>query len=93
MIIGYARVSTQDQNPQLQLDALGAAGCEQVFHEKATGKLRERVELTACLRSMRKGDTLVVWKLDRLARSLRIWSRSSMTSISVRSASALSPSR
>ena len=60
MIIGYARVSTQDQNPQLQLDALGAAGCEQVFHEKATGKLRERVELTACLRSMRKGDTLVV---------------------------------
>ena len=71
MIIGYARVSTQDQNPQLQLDALGAAGCEQVFHEKATGKLRERVELTACLRSMRKGDTLVVWKLDRLARSLK----------------------
>lgn len=71
MIIGYARVSTQDQNPQLQLDALGVAGCEQVFHEKATGKLRERVELTACLRSMRKGDTLVVWKLDRLARSLK----------------------
>ncbi|MGV1315029.1 recombinase family protein [Klebsiella pneumoniae] len=71
MIIGYARVSTQDQNPQLQLDALGVAGCEQVFHEKATGKLRERVELTACLRSMSKGDTLVVWKLDRLARSLK----------------------
>jgi len=71
MIIGYARVSTQDQNPQLQLDALSAAGCEQVFQEKATGKFRERPELTACLRSLRKGDALVVWKLDRLARSLK----------------------
>lgn len=71
MIIGYARVSTQDQNPQLQLDALEAAGCEQVFHEKATGKLRERAELATCLRTVRKGDTLVVWKLDRLARSLK----------------------
>jgi DNA invertase Pin-like site-specific DNA recombinase len=71
MIVGYARVSTQDQNPQLQLDALGAAGCEQVFHEKATGVVRERPELTTCLRTLRKGDTLVVWKLDRLARSLK----------------------
>ncbi len=71
MIVGYARVSTQDQNPQLQLDALGAAGCEQVFHEKAAGVVRERPELTTCLRTLRKGDTLVVWKLDRLARSLK----------------------
>jgi DNA invertase Pin-like site-specific DNA recombinase len=71
MIVGYARVSTQDQNPQLQLDALSQAGCEQVFHEKATGMLRERPELTACLRTLRKGDALVVWKLDRLARSLK----------------------
>ena len=71
MIIGYARVSTQDQNPALQTDALVAAGCEQVFHEKATGATRERPELVACLRTMRKGDTLVVWKLDRLARSLK----------------------
>lgn len=71
MIIGYARVSTQDQNPALQLDALAAAQCEQVFYEKATGSNRERPELTACLRSMRAGDTLVVWKLDRLARSLK----------------------
>ena len=70
MIIGYARVSTQDQNPALQLDALGAA-CEQVFQETATGALRERPELTACLRTLRQGDTLVVWKLDRLARSLK----------------------
>ena len=71
MIIGYARVSTQDQNPELQLDALRGAGCEELFQEKATGKFRERPELTTCLRSMRKGDTLVVWKLDRLARSLK----------------------
>lgn len=71
MIIGYARVSTQDQDHGLQTDALTAAGCEQVFHEKATGAARERPELTACLRSMRYGDTLVVWKLDRLARSLK----------------------
>ena len=71
MIIGYARVSTQDQDPALQLDALAAAGCEQVFHEKATGATRERPELASCLRTLRQGDTLVVWKLDRLARSLK----------------------
>jgi DNA invertase Pin-like site-specific DNA recombinase len=71
MIVGYARVSTQDQNPQLQLDALVASGCEQLFHEKATGVVRERPELTTCIRTLRKGDTLVVWKLDRLARSLK----------------------
>ena len=71
MIIGYARVSTQDQDPALQLDALTAAGCEQVFDEKATGSSRERPELASCLRTLRQGDTLVVWKLDRLARSLK----------------------
>ncbi|MEH6643711.1 recombinase family protein [Vreelandella glaciei] len=71
MIIGYARVSTQDQNPQLQRDALQQAGCEQVFEERITGTKRERPELQACLRTLRDGDTLVVWKLDRLARSLK----------------------
>ena len=71
MIIGYARVSTQDQNPELQLDALTSSGCEQIFHEKVTGKFRDRPELAACLRSLRQGDTLLVWKLDRLARSLK----------------------
>lgn len=71
MIIGYARVSTQDQNPELQLDALRGAGCEQLFQERATGKFRERPELVACLRALRERDTLIVWKLDRLARSLK----------------------
>lgn len=71
MIIGYARVSTQDQNPELQVDSLNIAGCEQIFQEKITGKLRERPELSQCIKMLRKGDTLVVWKLDRLARSLK----------------------
>jgi DNA invertase Pin-like site-specific DNA recombinase len=71
MIIGYARVSTHDQHPELQLDALNQAGCEQIFQEKMTGTLRERPELSLCLRMLRKGDTLVVWRMDRLARSLK----------------------
>jgi len=71
MLIGYARVSTQDQNPQLQLDALEKAGCERVFVEKASGAQRDRPELRAALDYMRSGDTLVVWKLDRLARSIK----------------------
>lgn len=71
MNIGYARVSTQDQRPELQLDALAGAGCEQVFQEKLSGKDRERPELDTCLKVLRKGDTLVVWRLDRLGRSLR----------------------
>jgi DNA invertase Pin-like site-specific DNA recombinase len=71
MLIGYARVSTQDQNPELQLDALQKAGCEKVFVEKASGAQRERPELQAALDFMRSGDMLVVWKLDRLARSLK----------------------
>ena len=71
MIVGYARVSTQDQNAELQVDALEKSGCKQIFQEKITGKLRERPELSQCLRTLRAGDTLVVWKLDRLARSLK----------------------
>ncbi len=71
MIIGYARVSTQDQNLELQLDALEKAGCEETFHEKITGKSKERPELNLCFKTLRKGDVLVVWKLDRLARSLK----------------------
>jgi DNA invertase Pin-like site-specific DNA recombinase len=71
MLIGYARVSTQDQNPELQLDALKESGCERVFTERASGAQRDRPELQAALAYMRSGDTLVVWKLDRLARSLK----------------------
>lgn len=71
MLVGYARVSTQDQDVSLQLDALHGAGCEKVFTEKASGAQRERPRLQEALAYMREGDTLVVWKLDRLARSLR----------------------
>ena len=71
MLVGYARVSTQDQAPALQLDALQAAGCEKVYQEKASGAQRDRPELLAAIGYMREGDTLVVWKLDRLARSIK----------------------
>jgi hypothetical protein len=71
MLVGYARVLTKDQSPHLQLDALKSAGCEKVFEEKASGAKRDRPELIAALGFMRAGDTLVVWKLDRLARSLK----------------------
>lgn len=72
MRVGYARVSTSDQNPELQLDALRRAGCERVFTEKASGARDDRPELARILGDvLRAGDTLVVWKLDRLARSLK----------------------
>src|SRR5688500_3459358 len=71
MKIGYARVSTQEQDLALQLDALTKEGCEKIFQEKASGAQRDRPELKEALAYMRKGDTLVVWKLDRLARSMK----------------------
>lgn len=71
MLIGYARVSTVDQNPDLQIDALKAAGCERIFIEKASGAQRERPELARALDITRSGDALIVWRLDRLARSLK----------------------
>ena len=70
MLLGYARVSTQEQDLALQLDALKTGGCSRVFEEKASGAQRERPALQAALEYRREGDTLVVWKLDRLARSL-----------------------
>ncbi|MEJ7825669.1 MAG: recombinase family protein [Solirubrobacteraceae bacterium] len=70
MRIGYGRVSTRDQNPDGQCDALDAAGCDEVFVDKASGKLASRPKLDEALRTSRKGDQLVVTKLDRLGRSL-----------------------
>jgi DNA invertase Pin-like site-specific DNA recombinase len=70
-LVGYARVSTRDQTVALQLDALHAAGCMRVFEETASGAQRDRPQLAAALDWMRAGDTLVVWKLDRLARSTK----------------------
>ena len=69
MLIGYARVSTSDQNPALQLDALNAAGCTEIFEEVRSGADNRRPVLRKCLGRLRRGDTLVVWKLDRLART------------------------
>ena len=69
--IGYARVSTDDQNLDLQKDALQKSGCEILYEEKASGKSAERPELEQCLKALRQGDTLVVWRLDRLGRSLQ----------------------
>jgi len=69
-LVGYARVSTADQNVDLQSDALAAAGCQRVFMYTASGSLADRPQLTACLDYVRDGDTLVVWRLDRLGRSL-----------------------
>lgn len=71
MIIGYARVSTTDQDTALQIDALNASGCERIYQESRSGTSKERPELTRCLDAMRGGDTLVVWRLDRLGRSLK----------------------
>jgi len=70
-LLGYARVSTTDQHPQLQVDALERAGCYRVFTETAGGARRDRPVLEQLLDQLRPGDTLVVWKLDRLGRSLR----------------------
>jgi len=71
MNIGYARVSTQDQNLDLQNDALKSAGCEKIYTDKMSGAKTDRPGLDEILGFIRKGDTLVVWKLDRLGRSLK----------------------
>jgi DNA invertase Pin-like site-specific DNA recombinase len=71
MLIGYARVSTVDQNLALQRDALTEAGCEHIYTEQLSGAVTERPELMTALKHARSGDTLIVWKLDRLARSVK----------------------
>lgn len=69
-LLGYARVSTVDQDPALQLDALAKAGCARTFADQASGAVTSRPELNRLLEVLLPGDTLVVWKLDRLGRSL-----------------------
>ena len=71
MKIGYARTSTIDQNLDLQLDALTQAGCEKVYQEKISSVNDHRSELENCLKALRAGDTLYIWRLDRLGRSLK----------------------
>jgi DNA invertase Pin-like site-specific DNA recombinase len=70
MRIGYARISEEDQSLPLQRQALQQAGCEQVYEERARGQTTRRPQRDACFRALRAGDTLVVWRLDRLGRSL-----------------------
>ena len=71
MIVGYARVSTLDQNEDLQTDALTAVGCERLFIDHASGARAHRPELDHMLDVLHPGDTVVVWKLDRLGRSVQ----------------------
>jgi DNA invertase Pin-like site-specific DNA recombinase len=70
MRVGYARVSTEDQTLDLQRDALKRAKCRDIYEEHASGKNTARPQLEACLKALRDGDTLIVWRLDRLGRSL-----------------------
>lgn len=69
-LVGYGRVSTLDQSTDLQIDALKKAGCKRIFHETASGTRTDRPELAKVLEYAREGDTVVVWRLDRLGRSL-----------------------
>lgn len=71
MLIGYARVSTSEQNPELQQDALTKAGCERIYMDKISGTVADRPNLNQMREILRPGDVLIVWKLDRLGRSLK----------------------
>jgi DNA invertase Pin-like site-specific DNA recombinase len=69
--LGYARISTADQDPQLQLDALAVADCLKIYTDTASGTKADRPRWNACLADLRPGDTLIIWKIDRLGRNLR----------------------
>ena len=71
MLIGYARVSTQEQNLDLQMEALAKAGCKKIFEDKISGSRSERPGLARAMEVLREEDTFVVWKLDRLGRSVK----------------------
>ena len=71
MLVGYARISTGDQHLELQIDALKEAGCERIFQDRVSGSVKNRQNLELALGFVRSGDTLVVWRLDRLSRSLQ----------------------
>ena len=71
MLIGYARVSTTDQDPQLQIDALRAAGVERLFTDHASGAATSRPQFDQLMQTLRRGDTVLVWRLDRLGRSMK----------------------
>jgi DNA invertase Pin-like site-specific DNA recombinase len=71
MKIGYARVSTKEQDLSLQIDALEDVGCSRIYQEQITGSIKERPELQKMLEQLRDGDVIIIWKLDRLARSLK----------------------
>jgi len=71
MIYGYGRVSTKEQKIDLQTEALKKAGCEKIYLEKISGTIKERPELDKCLASLELGDTLIVWRMDRLGRSIK----------------------
>lgn len=71
MLIGYARISSNDQNLDLQIDALKAAGCSKIFSDKVSGTKKSRPGLDAILSHLRKGDSFIIWKLDRLGRSVK----------------------
>lgn len=75
MLVGYARVSTKEQNYEMQIQALRNAGCEKIFSEKESGNSDDRREFKKALAFLREGDTLIVWKLDRLGRSISQSSR------------------
>lgn len=71
MLFGYARVSTEEQSPQMQIDSLERCGCDEIFVDKCSGAQKHRPELDRMLSKLRSGDSVVVWKLDRLGRSLQ----------------------